>query len=165
MEHLEMNETREYGRVAELSEAIAQELQINKEFTEWLLSAWLMDDQGLAGIALQLAAAAEFGCDGSQINPCGITDTTDAQAILRHVHENSRRKDMTVYRGTSGREGMPLESWTADQDAAKFYALRNGGTVVERIVSAADILATWRDGIGLECAQEVVIINRRRHEP
>lgn len=164
---LNFDENVEIERVNELIADASYELDsIDPDYIEWLLSAWICDDQGNAGIALQLAAAAEFGCDVPEHlanGRHGISDVSDAQAVLRWLKARRPAREMVVYRGISGREGLPLESWTEDREIAEFYAKRNGsGIVVERTVSADEILTTWRSGLGLKCAEEVIVINRRK---
>jgi hypothetical protein len=158
MNTLNMNEMQEMERLTGLVSEAAAELEMDPEFVETVFGGWVSDG---GSIIMQMAACAEFGCAlpvWMNANPY-ITDTADAQALLRWLRNRESIETVTVYRGT-GNEGAPLESWTTEREIAEFYAQRNGGAVVERTVTRNDVLCTWRNGLGLECAREVIIINR-----
>jgi len=171
---VEMDTDRELERIAKAAQDIAAELEwefedIDADLVAEILINWAIDSQSRDALIFQIAAAQEFGAQLSEyaqheiaklgINPAA--DFSEERAILRHIHESRERREMTLYRGTDHDETNALESWTTSREAAEFYIKRNeGGQVIERTFSADEILGTWQDGIGLECADEVVIINR-----
>jgi len=165
---MEMNEYHETGRIAEYAQEIASELDMDgDEVAEWLID-WAIDWNTRAGIIFQIAATQEFGAKLSdytrqQAKACGISlsaDFDEERAILRYIHNNSSARTMTLYRSTDHDGRNALESWTTDREIAQFYVERNGGgRVIERTFNADQVLGTYRDGIGLECANEVIVIN------
>jgi len=171
---VEMDTDRELERIAKAAQDIAAELEwefedIDADLVAEILINWAIDSQSRDALIFQIAAAQEFGAQLSEyarreIGKLGIgldADFSEERAILRYIHESRGRRAATLYRGTDHDEVNALESWTTSRETAEFYTRRNGGgQVIERTFSADEILGTWQDGIGLECADEVVVINR-----
>lgn len=171
------DEELEYQRADELAAEVVLDLDIEDEYSEFdiagIFSEWAVENNSRGGLIMQIATHHEFGAVISEytrklISGLGMdisADWSTERAIVRWLHENSRRHPMTLYRGIDPQcETNGLESWTDDRSVAEFYAERNDGHVVERTFQPNEILATWQDGIGLECAREVIIINRRSNE-
>jgi len=166
---LDMNEDTEYARFEAAAAVLATEIDMPAEAIAELLGDWAMDSQSRSGIIMQLAAHCEFGAtlstytrgQAERYGICVDADWPAERGLLRAIHNRAGvRSAMTLYRGTSHAEANALESWTTDREIAEFYVGREGGgVVVSRTFAADEILATYQDGIGLECALEVVVIN------
>jgi hypothetical protein len=169
---LGMDEYAEIERITAAAKDLARELGLEGEEKEQLaydMVDWAVDSQSPAGIAFQIAAAQEFGAQLSDyvtheaenlgMNPNG--DFSTERAVLRTLKDRSNSRDMTLYRGTTrSDETNALESWTTSPEIAAFYAAREGGgVVISARIPASRIVGTWRDGLGLECAEEVVVHN------
>lgn len=170
------DEDNERRRIRVLAEEVYADLGIDKsgEYTvddiAEMFYEWAVENNSPGGIAMQIAAHYEFGAKLSAktrdliIRQGILMDESIWQTdmdIVRFLKEYSPRREMTLYRGVGDftAEANALESWTTDRDIAKFYADRNGGGVVEKVFPPSQILATWKDGIGLESAKEVIVIN------
>jgi len=165
-----MDKDYEISRIARTAREIAFDLDLDAdEIAEWL-TVWAIDWDTPDGIAFQIAAAQEFGAIVSEytrqrIRARGMNASinfSDERDVLRWLYEHkSLDHAITLYRGTDHEEHNGLESWTESREIAEFYVERNGGgSVIKCIFQADEILATWRDGVGLKCACEAIVINR-----
>jgi hypothetical protein len=150
MNTMEINTTLEMERADALAQTMIYDLGVDEdedaaEFVRDFVTLWAADDH---------AHMAKFY---RQAQP---NATKLLGQIVRYLQDAAPRTAMTVYRGTSGRESLPgLQSWTMNCEIAEFYATRNGGQVIERNVTADEILCDWQVGMGLACAEEIIIIN------
>jgi len=167
--NLQMDENREMDRIAEYAKRIAYNLYLDgSDVAEWL-TAWAIDWMSTDGIVFQIAATREFGATlsgyvASEAQKRGISlsaDFSTEQAILREIQNgNGINHPVTLYRGTDHNEHNALESWTTSREIAEFYVSRNGGgQVIEETFQPEQILGTYQQGIGLECAMEVIVIH------
>ena len=166
---LNMNEDREMERFAALAKSIAYELDLDSDYQEYvkdIIADWAVDSQSRNGIMMQVAAAQEFGATLSrytteQASSMGLNVDADmgfARNILRYIYNSASHYPITVYRATDFDGSNALESWTTEREIAEFYISRNGGgEIIEKTTDR--YLARWCDGVGLECAREVIVIN------
>jgi len=168
----EMDEEAESQRFTDAGSEIASGLNWDdqSEAIGQDLYDWGTDSHSRSAVAYHIAASQEFGASLSpytldQARSYGIRSTADfsrERAILRYIYEHKAQyKSGTVrlYRATDQQGRNALESWTISPDIAQFYVRRNeGGRVISADVPAFRILGSWRDGIGLEFAKEVIVL-------
>lgn len=143
-----------------------ENMEDDERYLTDVMYQWAQDSNSRYAVIAQVAAGKAFGAHVSEYTDSiakgvGIERPDDLVVdYLKYVHSKQSRP-MTLYRGHTGEvHRNALESWTEDKEIAEYFAIKNNGLVEKREFAASDILGTYRDGVGLPSASEVVVINR-----